>query len=143
MAIWGGESEDARPGQNQVNNGLYVPELESPILIDSAVFTDLQSFALDVRGRANFNYRINNADLAADGVYQILGTTKDYQNLSDLELADFVQDTVVAEVINFGATLDAQIVLTTPIGNALLTGLLVRFRKVTGDWNLTGILRTK
>jgi len=46
-------------------------------------------------------------------------------------------------VINFGASVDAQVVLTTPIANALLTGVLVQFRKVTNDWNVTGILRTK
>lgn len=142
MPPWGGESKAAKPGQLGVNNGLFVEELETAILIDNVAYSDILSFALDVRGRDNLNYRLNNADTITDGVFKILGTTKDFDNLSDLVLADFTE-TVVAENIDFGATIEAQEVLTTPIGNALITAVLVQTRKVVGNWNLTGIIRAK
>lgn len=142
MAIWGGESEDARPGFNSVNNGLIVKELESAILIDNVAYSDILSYAHDVRGRTDVAYKLNNADNVLDGVYKILGTQKDFKNLSDLELADFTE-VIVPEVVNFGATVKDVIDLESSADLILMTGVLFQFRKVTNDWNLTGILRTK
>lgn len=142
MTVWGGELKGAPQGVNGANNGVFVEEIETSITINNASYSDIFSFALDVRGREKLLYLFNNAGTITDGVFRILGTQKQYTDIEDLVQADFTE-TVVAEDIDFGATISALVDLTTPIANALLTGVLVQFRKVTGDWGLTGHLRVK
>jgi len=142
VTVFGGELKGAPQGVNDINNGVFVEEVETIISITDTSYSDLFSFALDVRGRESLLYLFNNGSTTTDGVIRILGTQKEYVNIEDLVTADFTV-TLLAEDIDFGATISAKDDLTTPITNALLTGVLVQFRKVSGNWNLSGHLRVK
>lgn len=142
MTVWGDELSNAKPGIRGNYDGFLITAIEAPISIESTSYLVTNSFALDTRGLSELIYKFNNADVVTDGVFQILGTEKQYDNISDLVIADFTE-TVVAENINFGATIEALVNLKTPIANALLTGVLVQFKKVVNNWDLDGHLRVK
>jgi len=139
---WGGELSDARRGLNDVNDGLILKELETIKSIESTSYIDANSFALDIRGRTTIPYQFDNSSDITDGVFRILGTQKQYDNISDLDESDFTI-TIVPEDINFGPTIKATIDLTTPLDHVFLTGVLVQFKKVVGNWNLSGHLKVK
>ena len=101
MTVWGGIQANATKGFNDVNNGLIVKEPLTVKSIVSLTYIDANSYAIDVRGRANFNYRLNNGSVITDGVFKILGTTIDFEDITTLVVADFTE-TVVVENIDFG-----------------------------------------
>ena len=137
---------NAKAGLNNINNGLFV-NLEDTVtsILDTFVFDSKDTTFLDLRGRKEVNLIMSGSGAAID--YQIIGTTKSFNDPTDLVETDFTTDGITiasgilvnnaaATLIHIDLTTDqalaAPLALVTIEQMKLITAFIIQFNSNGG-----------